>query len=565
MTVTLRSQSNARATTKGSTLTHTELDNNFIHFLDTGIDIVGDDSTGATIKPGDDIKFAGSGTVSTAVSGQTLTITGSGITASSTNTLTNKTFDANGTGNSLSNVEVADLASGVLDTDISSVSGSDDTLASAKAIKTYADTKTALTGSTNNTVTTVTGSNAIQGEANLTFDGTTLGIANTSTSDSLLITSTEDSSTAAPVITMKRNSGSPADADYLGQLKFKGENDADQEVTYAKMTGKISDASDTTEDGLLEFALMKAGSNNIGMRLTSTQLKLLNGTGLELAGDLEVGGNKIVSSSNGNIEIDTDGTGDVILKAGGITMTADGANNGAFSVVSTGTGGMVFENRAGRQEYPTSVFTLRNQPSGNAEISLGQYMQGAASDSSSDTNDNIQYFAIYFDPNNNVFSRRSGSFAGDQNIYFGYNFTQNENYLLGDGGNSFHIRQFGDGSNSYAAGEIVLEGGYVEINNQYQSGGSNTSYLEIKERSGDPTAESNAAQMYAKSGEMFVQDASGNQTQISPHNDAGEWEYYSKNAKTGKTVKVNMEKMIKKLEEITGETFFETFVPGNSH
>ena len=61
------------------------------------------------------------------------------FTASSTSTLTNKTFDANGTGNSLSNVEVADLASGVLDTDISSVSANDDTLASAKAIKTYVD------------------------------------------------------------------------------------------------------------------------------------------------------------------------------------------------------------------------------------------------------------------------------------------------------------------------------------------------------------------------------------------------------------------------------------------
>jgi len=35
-----------------------------------------------------------------------------GMTASSTNTLTNKTFDANGTGNSLSNVDVADLANG---------------------------------------------------------------------------------------------------------------------------------------------------------------------------------------------------------------------------------------------------------------------------------------------------------------------------------------------------------------------------------------------------------------------------------------------------------------------
>ena len=62
------------------------------------------------------------------------------ITASSTNTLTNKTFNANGTGNSISNIEVADLASGVLDTDLTSVSGLDDTIASAKAIKTYVDT-----------------------------------------------------------------------------------------------------------------------------------------------------------------------------------------------------------------------------------------------------------------------------------------------------------------------------------------------------------------------------------------------------------------------------------------
>ena len=62
------------------------------------------------------------------------------VTAGSTTTLTNKTFDANGTGNSISNIEVADLASGVLDTDLTSVSGLDDTIASAKAIKTYVDT-----------------------------------------------------------------------------------------------------------------------------------------------------------------------------------------------------------------------------------------------------------------------------------------------------------------------------------------------------------------------------------------------------------------------------------------
>ena len=59
--------------------------------------------------------------------------------ASDTLTFTNKTFDVEATGNSISNIDVADLKSGVLDTDISSVSGSDDTLASAKAIKTYVD------------------------------------------------------------------------------------------------------------------------------------------------------------------------------------------------------------------------------------------------------------------------------------------------------------------------------------------------------------------------------------------------------------------------------------------
>ena len=58
-----------------------------------------------------------------------------------TDTLTNKTLDIDN--NTLSNVEVDNLKSGVLDTDISSVSGSDDTLASAKAIKTYVDAQDA--------------------------------------------------------------------------------------------------------------------------------------------------------------------------------------------------------------------------------------------------------------------------------------------------------------------------------------------------------------------------------------------------------------------------------------
>ena len=107
----------------------------------------------------------------------------------------------------------------------------------------------------------------------------------------ILLESTDAGSSAAPEFELYRNSASPADADYLGQLKFTGESDDGSKEVYAKMTAKIDDASSTTEDGLFEFALRKAGSNNICGRFTSTALKLINGTGLEVAANASVGGN----------------------------------------------------------------------------------------------------------------------------------------------------------------------------------------------------------------------------------------------------------------------------------
>ena len=59
--------------------------------------------------------------------------------ASDTLTFTNKTFDANGTGNSISNIEVADLASGVFVDEDNMASDSATAIASQQSIKAYVD------------------------------------------------------------------------------------------------------------------------------------------------------------------------------------------------------------------------------------------------------------------------------------------------------------------------------------------------------------------------------------------------------------------------------------------
>ena len=89
------------------------------------------DSETFTLTGGTGIDTSGSGNAVTfAIDSTVATLTGS-------QSLTNKTIDVDN--NTVSNIEVDNLKSGVLDTDLTSVAGTDTTLASAKAIKTYVD------------------------------------------------------------------------------------------------------------------------------------------------------------------------------------------------------------------------------------------------------------------------------------------------------------------------------------------------------------------------------------------------------------------------------------------
>ena len=157
-------------------------------------------------------------------------------------------------------------------------------------------------------------------------------LATTSTGISVtggaVFTSTDAGSSAAPELKLHRNSASPADADYLGQIKFAGESDTGVERNYAKITGKILDASNGTEDGILEFAHIKAGSQTITGRWRSDSLQLLNSTNLTVDGDIDVDGHTNldnvsiagVTTFASNVDID----GNTTFGANGsITSSAD--------------------------------------------------------------------------------------------------------------------------------------------------------------------------------------------------------------------------------------------------
>jgi cytoskeletal protein CcmA (bactofilin family) len=153
---------------------------------------------------------------------------------------------------------------------------------------------------------------------NLSVSGVSTFAGNITGTGDLTLTDTDTGSSAGPEFKLFRNSASPADADYIGQIKFAGESDTGVERNYAKITGKILDASNGTEDGILEFAHIKAGSQNISARFRSDSLQLLNGTNFSVAGDSTFTG---AIDANGDLDVDGHTNLDNVSVAGVSTFT----------------------------------------------------------------------------------------------------------------------------------------------------------------------------------------------------------------------------------------------------
>ena len=125
------------------------------------------------------------------------------------------------------------------------------------------------------------------GQIDTLFSGTSKTLTNktistlTVTGQAHTVTDTTSGSSAGPEFSLVRDI-TGADGNYIGQIKFVGDSDTGTQRNYAKITGKIGDASNGSEDGIIEIAHIKGGSQNINVRMTSTEFKIMNGTDFDV-------------------------------------------------------------------------------------------------------------------------------------------------------------------------------------------------------------------------------------------------------------------------------------------
>ncbi len=104
---------------------------------------------------------------------------------------------------------------------------------------------------------------------------------------------------------------------------------------------------------------------------------------------------------------------------------------------------------------------------------------------------------------------------------------------------------------------VTAEGNIKIAGTASRSGTTGVGHLDIFNGTDPAGTLTNGISIYSSAGECYIMDAAGNTTLQSPHDENGEWVFYSKNTVTGKVLRVKMERLIRLLNKKCGGGFIE--------
>jgi len=105
--------------------------------------------------------------------------------------------------------------------------------------------------------------------AKLIAGGGTITVDDNSTN--ITLKSTDADSNLGPILDLLRDGGSPADSDFIGQVRFQAKDDGGNIHEYAKMFGQIADVTGGTEDGILNIRTVLGGTDTRRIDLGVTE------------------------------------------------------------------------------------------------------------------------------------------------------------------------------------------------------------------------------------------------------------------------------------------------------
>ena len=168
--------------------------------------------------------------------------------------------------------------------------------------------------------------------------GSTASFSSSSDSDvQLTLTNTGVSSSHAPTLDMHRNSASPADDDQLGRIRFRGENDASENIIYASITVLAADVTDGTEDGTFRITTKQNGADKQRVSIKSAET-VLNEQSADIDFRVESDGNThalFLQGSNGRIGFGTSSpSSSVHISDSSPILTLTDTDTNADSIIS---------------------------------------------------------------------------------------------------------------------------------------------------------------------------------------------------------------------------------------